>query len=154
MTTLTAWQATCVSLDGRGLLIEGPPGSGKSTLALELIDRGALLVGDDSVLLDSHAGQLIARPHPATRGLLELRNIGLLRFAVADGAPVALVIRLDPLAPRYVEQAATVEHCGITVPLLTMAPGQGAAAIRAECALAAHGAPPGPPWRPFCERPA
>jgi chloramphenicol 3-O-phosphotransferase len=33
-------QASAVVIDGRALLIEGPPGSGKSSLALALIDRG------------------------------------------------------------------------------------------------------------------
>jgi len=41
-----AHQATAVAINGRAVLIEGPPGAGKSTLALALIDRGAVLVGD------------------------------------------------------------------------------------------------------------
>ena len=42
---------TAVAIGGRALLIDGPPGSGKSSLALALIDRGALLIGDDAVHL-------------------------------------------------------------------------------------------------------
>ena len=41
-------QATCVAIDGRAILIEGPPGAGKTSLALALIDRGALRPGDPS----------------------------------------------------------------------------------------------------------
>ena len=48
---MTRFQASCVAVGGRGLLIAGPPGSGKSTLALKLIDRAATLVGDDGVEL-------------------------------------------------------------------------------------------------------
>lgn len=51
-------QATCIAIGGRALLIEGPPGSGKSSLALSLIDRGAMLIGDDSVLLEARHGRL------------------------------------------------------------------------------------------------
>ncbi|MEE9317578.1 MAG: hypothetical protein V3U48_04730, partial [Rhodospirillales bacterium] len=36
--------ATCVEMDGKGVLLMGPPGSGKSDLALRLIDGGARLV--------------------------------------------------------------------------------------------------------------
>ena len=34
-------QATCVAIDGMGVLLRGPSGSGKSDLALRLIDGGA-----------------------------------------------------------------------------------------------------------------
>ena len=44
---MTLFHATCVEIDGLGVLIEGPPGSGKSDLGLRLMQRGALLVGDD-----------------------------------------------------------------------------------------------------------
>ena len=46
---MIAWQATCVAIAGRALLIEGAPGTGKSSLGLALIDRGAQLIGDDSM---------------------------------------------------------------------------------------------------------
>ena len=50
-------QFTCVAIKGRGVLIEGAPGSGKSSLALALIDRGAVLVGDDGVTLAAQGGR-------------------------------------------------------------------------------------------------
>ena len=40
-------QATCVALQGVGILLRGPSGAGKSDLALRLIDAGASLVADD-----------------------------------------------------------------------------------------------------------
>ncbi|HEY6868656.1 MAG TPA: HPr kinase/phosphatase C-terminal domain-containing protein, partial [Novosphingobium sp.] len=84
------YQATCVAIGGRAVLITGEPGSGKSSLALALIDRGALLVGDDGVALAARAGRLLASPAPATTGLIEVRNVGLLTRPVARGVPVAL----------------------------------------------------------------
>ena len=58
---MTPHQATAVEIGGRALLIEGPPGSGKSSLALALIDRGARLIGDDSVMLEVSGRQLLLK---------------------------------------------------------------------------------------------
>lgn len=132
-------QSTCVAIGGRAVLIEGAPGTGKSTLALALIDRGAELIGDDSVMLYADDGTLIARPHPHTRGLLEVRNLGLLPFPVRDQAPVALVLVLDADAPRYIEQAGATTISGILLPCLRIWPDAGWLARKAELALAHFG---------------
>jgi hypothetical protein len=132
-------QATCVAIAGRALLIEGPPGSGKSSLGLTLIDRGAALVGDDGVLIEARGGRLVARPHPRTRGLLEVRNLGLLPFPACEEAPVALVIVLDGDAPRFVEQAETVLRGGIALPLLRISPEGPIVHLKAERALTQYG---------------
>jgi hypothetical protein len=136
-------QATCVAIRGasglvRGLLIEGPPGSGKSSLALALIDRGARLVGDDGVMAELRDGQLWASPHPHTEGLLEVRNVGLVNFEPTS-APLALAIRLDPEAPRFVEQPETVLLAGGTLPAISLWPDSPVLALRTERALAQYG---------------
>ena len=131
-------QASCVAIRGRAVLIEGPPGSGKSSLALALIDRGASLVGDDGVLLEVRDGRLWALPPPNIAGLLEVRNVGLASLP-AEPAPVALVLRLDPAAPRQPEQAEAAILAGISVPLVRLWPDAPALHLRAEWALALHG---------------
>ena len=120
------------------MLIEGPPGSGKSSLALALIDRGAALVGDDGVLLEVREGRLWALPPPNIAGLLEIRNVGL-AILPAEPAPVALVLRLDPDAPRQPESAERVVLAGASVPLLRLWPDTPALPLRAEWALTLHG---------------
>lgn len=132
-------QATAVALRGRAVLIEGPPGSGKSSLALALIDRGAVLIGDDGVTLERRAERLLASPPPNTAGLLEVRNLGLLRFPAVAEVPVALVLRLDAAAPRYIEGSEGVEIEGVTVPLLRLWPGGAELALKAELALDRYG---------------
>ena len=132
-------QATCVAIQGRAMLIEGPPGSGKCSLALALIDRGAQLVGDDGVTLIHRAGQLIASPPPHTAGLIEVRNVGLLPFPTLNDSPVALVLTLDPDAPRFVEQAEQAERGGVALPLVRLWPDSPVLALRAELALDRHG---------------
>ena len=132
---------TCVAIRGRALLIEGAPGSGKSTLALSLIDRGAVLVGDDGVSLTVNAGQVLASPPPRIVGLLEVRNLGLLTFPTESEVPLALVLRLDPQAPRYIDAPETAELCGISLPLLRVWPDSPALALKAELALGRFGLP-------------
>jgi len=132
-------QATAVAIGGRALLIEGPSGSGKSSLALALIDRGATLIGDDGVMLEVSDGSLLAHPHPNTRGLLEVRNLGLLNFEPCDCAKVALVLTLDDEAPRFVEAAETTARAGIKLPLLRLWPDSPVLALRAELALERFG---------------
>ncbi|MBU7579304.1 MAG: HPr kinase/phosphatase C-terminal domain-containing protein [Porphyrobacter sp.] len=134
-------QASAVAMDGRAVLIEGPPGAGKSSLALALIARGAGLIGDDAVTLSAQAGVLIAAPPPNIAGLLEVRGVGLASLPVAPPAPVALILMLGtpeperlphtPLRTRVIE--------GVAVPVLAFAPGAIAPAERAQWALRLHG---------------
>lgn len=132
-------QASCVAIGNRAVLIEGEPGSGKSSLALALIDRGAQLVGDDGVVLERSADRLIARPHPNTRGLVEIRNLGIITLPVRDDAPVALVLRLDEAAPRFIDAAETAERAGCTIPLVRLWPGGALLHLKAEFALRSYG---------------
>lgn len=134
-----ALQYGCVAMGGRGVLIEGAPGSGKSSLALALIDRGAMLVGDDGVMLAVEAGRVMAAPHPQIAGKLEVRNVGLVDLAVSPPVPVALVLRLDEAAPRFIDIADRVRVLGVTLPLVQLWPGSPVLALRAEFALSAHG---------------
>lgn len=138
------YQATCVAIDGRAVLIEGPVGSGKSSLALALIDRGAVLVGDDGVTLDlrpdaAFEQRLLASPPPNIAGLLEVRNVGLLRFETAEQVPVALVLRLDRDAPRFIETSEKAELLGMAIPLVRLWPDSPTLHLRAETALKAFG---------------
>jgi len=131
-------QATCVAVSGRGVLIEGAPGSGKSSLALALIDRGAVLVGDDGVALDVREDRLWATPAPATHGLMEIRNVGIVDRPVTE-APVCLLLRLDAQAPRFVEEAQVAAIAGHAIPALALWPDTPVLALRAEAALVRFG---------------
>lgn len=129
---------SCVAISGRGVLIEGPPGSGKSSLALALIDRGAVLVGDDAVTLESRGARLWALPPPNIAGLIEIRNVGLARLPTCS-APLALVIRFDPAAPRYLEEPARALVSDHALPLVGLYPDSPLLPLRAEYALKLHG---------------
>ena len=133
------YQATCVAIGQRGILIEGQPGSGKSSLALALLDRGAELVGDDSLLIEARGGRLWAHPHPATKGLLEVRNLGLLPQPAGQEVVIALVLRLDESAPRFIDAAESCTILGISLPQVRLWPGGAVLHLKAELALTRYG---------------
>jgi two-component system sensor histidine kinase ChvG len=116
----------------------------KSSLALALIDRGAALVGDDGVALRVESGVLLASPAPATRGLIEVRGVGLVPMAAVENMPVALLIRLTHDAPRYVETPRREDILGVDLPLLELYPDSPVLALRATIALDVHGLPVAP----------
>lgn len=136
--TTSLINASCVGIGGRALLIAGEPGSGKSSLALALIDRGAVLVGDDGVSLERAGDRVLASPPPNIAGLIEIRNVGLVTLPTAS-APLALRITLDRAAPRLPERAERIAICGCAVPTLALHPDSPVLALRAEWALAQHG---------------
>lgn len=130
--------ASCVAVNGRGVLIEGVPGSGKSSLALALIDRGALLVGDDGVTLEKRADGLWGGPPPNTAGKLEIRNVGLVDFPAVE-ARVALLLHLEEAAPRFIDSAEEVWVEGVALPRVHLWPHSPQLALRAEWALKLYG---------------
>ena len=134
-------QASCVAIGGRGVLIEGAPGTGKSSLVLALMDRGAELVGDDSLLVAARDGTLYAHPHPETSGLLEVRNLGLMRRPVQQNIAVALVLHLDADAPRFINAAERCTIAGVVLPQIRLWPGSPVQHIKAELALEHYGLP-------------
>lgn len=139
---------SCVAKNGRAVLIAGPPGSGKSSLALALIDRGAVLVGDDGVALTARSGQLLASPPDRIAGLIEVRNVGLVSLPTVADVPVAVVLRLDADAPRFIDAAEQREIGGVTLPLVRLWPDGAGLALKAELALSYWGLSFLPPSAP------
>ena len=133
-------QASAVAIEGRSLMLFGPPGAGKSSLALALIERGAGLIGDDAVTLIPEGARLIASPPPNIAGMLEVRGVGLVRLEPAAPAPVALALELGAgPAERLPDALPQRLIAGIAVPVLAFDPGSIAPAERALSALRLHG---------------
>lgn len=111
--------ATCVAVEGRGLLILGPSGSGKSGLAVRLLALGARLVSDDRTLLTASAGRLTAAcPNPALKGLVEVRGVGILHAPFVDQVEPALAVDLGQPEPDRLPPHRTVTIQGVPLPLV------------------------------------
>lgn len=134
MTDTTNIHATCVAIHGRGVLIMGPSGSGKSDLALRLIDRGALLVSDDRVVISAIAGELFAASPGAMVGRIEVRGVGICDVPATSETRVDLIVRLAATSERLPNAPRDVIG-GISLPLLTLDPHTASAPIKVELAL-------------------
>lgn len=111
--------ASCVAVDGRGLLILGPSGAGKSALAIRLIALGAALVSDDRTRVTVREGVLEAScPSPAQKGLIEARGIGILHAPSVDAVPLRLAIDLAQPEPDRLPPFRTVTILGNQLPLV------------------------------------
>lgn len=130
-----AIHASCVSIDGRALLLMGSSGSGKSDLALRLIDRGASLVSDDQTLLKRHNDQLLAAPPATIQGKIEVRGIGIISMTCLENVPVALAVALEGNVERFPLAEEQIMLAGIEMPLLRLAPFEASAPIKVELAM-------------------
>ncbi|WP_102224078.1 HPr kinase/phosphorylase [Acidimangrovimonas sediminis] len=107
--------ASCVALEGRGVLILGPSGAGKSALALQLMALGARLVADDRTSLMPRGGRLIARAPAAIFGRIEARGIGILAADALDEAEIALAVDLGATETSRLppERVFTAQGCAV-----------------------------------------
>lgn len=113
--------ASCVAVDGAGILLRGPSGSGKSDLALRLIEGGAELVADDRVDLRRDGDRLIAAPPPILAGLVEAVGIGPIAVPHRSEVIVALVVDLVPRAAvERLPEPASETLLGIDVPCFNL----------------------------------
>jgi serine kinase of HPr protein (carbohydrate metabolism regulator) len=130
----TLFHASCVAIGGRALLIAGDSGSGKSDLALRLIDRGAVLVSDDQVVLSVDDNRLVASAPATITGQIEVRGLGIMAMGYHSPMPVALLIDLAAPVERMPEPRGR-ELCGVSVPAVALDPFEASAPIKAELAL-------------------
>ena len=128
--------ASCVAIDGRGVLLGGRSGAGKSDLALRLIDRGARLVADDYTLVSRRGGVLVASAPVTIAGRIEVRGIGIIAVDALAEAPIALVLDLVTELARMPDRA-TRRIAGVAVPSAAIAPFEASAAIKVELMLKA-----------------
>ena len=134
MLTSETIHASCVARGGKAMLIAGRSGSGKSDLALRLIDRGAVLVSDDYVIVQHAGSGLIARAPETISGKLEVRGIGIVELTTVQDVPVTLVVDLTEPSDRFPLESLTRLIAGRPLPVVGLAPFEASAPLKAEMA--------------------
>jgi HPr kinase/phosphorylase len=148
MPSETQLHATCVSINGAGVLLLGAPGAGKSDLALRLIDipgygtgkelLPAMLIADDQVAIKREQETLIASAPAPLLGRLEVRGLGIVKVPYLPAAALHLAVRLTAAGTidRMPElEASTFEVLGIALPLVLIDPDRASAPARLRAAL-------------------
>ena len=121
MQTLSAdkiLHASCVCVEGKGVLILDKSGAGKSALALALMAYGAELVADDRVALRVEDGAVIASCPPTIAGLIEARGIGILNAEYRPNVSLGLVIDLNEVSEERIQPRRLITLLGCDLPLL------------------------------------
>lgn len=133
--TLELVHATAIAIDKSGVLLVGQSGSGKSDIALRLIDRGAILVSDDIVLIDSTSIPPTLHSAPNIIGQIEIRGVGIIAVPHVDNIPLRLVARLDSLPERLPDVGQIYSVSGVDIPCINLAPFEASAPVKIEYAL-------------------
>ena len=108
--TAKKFHSTSVVIEDLGILIRGQSGSGKSDLALRLIDSGATLISDDLTICKKSGDYLYLYPHSKTKGLLEVREIGIMTVPYVENIKLNLVVEL---VEKKFERIPRVMNCSI-----------------------------------------
>jgi len=128
---------TAISIGGHGVLIMGESGSGKSDLALRLIDRGAILISDDVVFLETHDNVPILTVAPNIAGKIEVRGVGISSVDFLASAPLRLIVQFIDAPDRLPEDIARASIGDYVVPVSRLNPFEHSSAIKVEYALRA-----------------
>lgn len=110
--------ASCVSIDGFGILIIGPSGSGKSAFALQLMALGADLVSDDRTTVSFQGSNLFANAPDTIKGMIEARFVGLLTCEFVESTVVSLVIDISLTEKDRLPLTRHYNLLGQSIPLL------------------------------------
>jgi serine kinase of HPr protein (carbohydrate metabolism regulator) len=118
------------------VLILGASGAGKSDFALRLIARGCKLVADDQVMLKRSKDRVIASSPSNTKGLLEVRGIGIFKISSAKSSAIKLVVQLTSASKiERLPDAQTHTLLGVALPLLRLNPFEQSAVDKLQLAF-------------------
>ena len=112
--------STSVVIDDNGVLILGDSGSGKSDLALRLIDNGATLISDDISICRKNSNNIYLYCPPEIKGLLEVREIGIITVPFVERIKLRLVVNLKSKNNERFPKNNYFRILGINIPLINI----------------------------------
>ena len=112
--------STSVVIDDNGVLILGDSGSGKSDLALRLIDSGATLISDDISICRKNLNNIYLYCPPEIKGLLEVREIGIITVPFVERIRLRLVVNLKSNNNERFPKDSFFRILGIKIPIINI----------------------------------
>ena len=112
--------SSSIVLDDNGVLILGDSGSGKSDLALRLIDNGATLISDDVSICKKNLNNIYLYCPAETKGLLEVREIGIVTVPFVERIKLKLVVNLKSKKNERFPEDNYLKILGIKIPLINI----------------------------------
>ncbi len=117
---LKRMHSSSVVIDDNGVLILGDSGSGKSDLALRLIDNGATLISDDISICRKNLNNIYLYCPPEIKGLLEVREIGIITVPFVEKIKLQLVVNLKSKNSQRFPKDNSLKILGIKIPLINI----------------------------------
>ena len=108
--------ATCVDINGSGVLIVGRSGSGKSSLAINLIALGSKLVADDQCKLVKKNNSFRIFKPASLPNSIEVRGIGLVSVPTVVETKLDWVVNMDEAETERMPDLRFTEVGGYRVP--------------------------------------
>ena len=110
--------ATCVDINGSGVLIVGRSGSGKSSLAINLLALGSKLVADDQCELIKNNNRFRVSKPASLPNSIEIRGVGLVSVPMVVETSLDWVVDMDEAETERMPDLRFTEIGGYRVPTI------------------------------------
>ena len=108
--------ATCVDVNGSGVLIVGHSGSGKSSLAINLLALGSKLVADDQCVLVKKNEKFRVFKPASLPNSVEIRGVGLVSVPMVIETRRDLGVNMDEAEKERMPDLRFTESDGYKIP--------------------------------------
>ena len=110
--------ATCVDVNGSGVLIVGHSGSGKSSLAINLLALGSKLVADDQCELVKINKKFRVFKPASLPNSIEIRGVGLVSVPMVVETSLDWVVNMDEVEKERMPDLRFTEIDGYKIPTI------------------------------------
>ena len=110
--------ATCVDVNGSGVLIVGHSGSGKSSLAINLLALGSKLVADDQCELQKKNNRFSVSKPASLPNSIEIRGVGLVSVPMVVETSLDWVVNMDEAEKERMPDLRFTEIDGYKIPTI------------------------------------